>query len=134
MHVCVRRRLQSNPFCFIFVRLGGILAGYGKLTITKPNAETFFNLSDIHVEVEGDFFIFTPEIGQELVGKFFLYCTINYKCTFLHSINIFQVPSTGRLHLTLVALFIICSMSVCHGLTMFKIQIGLQNQLSYNKM
>jgi len=64
-----------NVTCrFIFVRLGGILAGYGKLTITKPNAETFFNLSDIHVEVEGDFFIFTPEVGQELVGKFSLYC------------------------------------------------------------
>lgn len=68
--------------------LGGILAGYGKLTITKPNAETFFNLGDIHVEVEGDFFIFTPEIGQELVGTINRKTTSHIGCIVHHLFNV----------------------------------------------
>ena len=54
-------------------RLGGILAGYGHLAILRSKAETLFNLSDIHVEVEGDFFIFTPETGKELVGMLYYF-------------------------------------------------------------
>lgn len=49
--------------------LGGILAGYGNLAIRESKAQTLFNLSDIHVDVVGNFYIFNPEVNQELVGK-----------------------------------------------------------------
>ena len=55
---------------FLF-SLGGILAGYGKLVIEHPEADLLFDLSNIHVDVVGDFFIFTPDVGRELTGKFF---------------------------------------------------------------
>ncbi|KAK4009942.1 hypothetical protein OUZ56_019086 [Daphnia magna] len=48
--------------------LGGILAGYGNLAIRESKAQTLFNLSDIHVDVVGNFYIFNPEVNQELVG------------------------------------------------------------------
>lgn len=50
-------------------RLGGILAGYGNLIINSPKANLLFDLSNIHVDVEGDFYIFNPEVNKELTGK-----------------------------------------------------------------
>jgi DNA-directed RNA polymerase I subunit RPA43 len=49
--------------------LGGILAGYGNLTIKNPKADLLFDLSNIHVDVVGDFYIFNPEVKKELTGK-----------------------------------------------------------------
>ena len=46
-----------------------MLADYGRIAILKSKAEILFNLSKIHVDVEGDFYIFNPEIDNELVGK-----------------------------------------------------------------
>ena len=45
------------------------MADYGRIAILKSKAEILFNLSKIHVDVEGDFYIFNPEIDNELVGK-----------------------------------------------------------------
>jgi DNA-directed RNA polymerase I subunit RPA43 len=49
-------------------RLGGILAGYGNLVIKSPKADLLFDLSNIHIDVEGDFYIFNPEVNKELTG------------------------------------------------------------------
>ena len=46
------------------------MAGYERIAITNSTAPTLFNLSDVHVDVKGDFYIFKPEVGKELVGKF----------------------------------------------------------------
>lgn len=54
---------------FSILRLGGILAAYGRIAILKSTADTLFNLSEIHVDVEGDFYVFKPEIGRVLTGK-----------------------------------------------------------------
>lgn len=61
--------LRTNQYLVYLHSLGGILAGYGNLAIRESKAQTLFNLSDIHVDVVGNFYIFNPEVNQELVGK-----------------------------------------------------------------
>ena len=46
------------------------MATYGRIAILKSEGATLFNLSEIHVDVEGDFYVFCPKIDQQLVGKY----------------------------------------------------------------
>lgn len=55
---------------YLILRLGGILAGYGRIAILKSQAQTLFNLSDVHVDVEGDFYVFSPEVGNQITGMY----------------------------------------------------------------
>lgn len=48
--------------------LGGILAGYGRVKVMKPDVDMFLNLPEIHVNIEGEFFLFDPAIGSTLTG------------------------------------------------------------------
>lgn len=67
---CVCRLALTN-FSLFVNRLGGILAGYGRIAVLKSKAETLFNLSDLHIDIEGDFYVFKPEIGKELTGEIY---------------------------------------------------------------
>ena len=56
---------------FSLCSLGGLLAGYGKISILKSVGETLYNNCEIHIDVVGDFYVFSPEVGIELIGKYF---------------------------------------------------------------
>jgi len=49
------------------------LAGCGKVDIIGPKAEIMFNLAEIHVDVQGEFFIFNPSVGSMLTGMILFY-------------------------------------------------------------
>jgi len=51
-----------------FSSLGGILAGHGNISVTRPNNEVFFNKCESHVDVVGDFYVFNPVVGSQLTG------------------------------------------------------------------
>ncbi len=55
------------------------MAGYGNLVIEHPKADLLFDLSNIHVDVVGDFYIFNPEVNKELTGKQ-LFKILHVKC------------------------------------------------------
>jgi len=48
--------------------LGGLLAGHGNISVTKPNNEVFFNKCESHVDIVGDFYVFNPSVGSQLTG------------------------------------------------------------------
>lgn len=61
--------LQTNSFINRFhFRLGGILLGYENIVIQSSSG--FINNDNcfVHVNVEGDFYVFNPEVGQLLKG------------------------------------------------------------------
>ncbi|EFX76588.1 hypothetical protein DAPPUDRAFT_106819 [Daphnia pulex] len=68
---CQQQRGKNSGKRFLTIHhleLGCILAGYGNLVIEHPKADLLFDLSNIHVDVVGDFYIFNPEVNKELTA------------------------------------------------------------------
>lgn len=51
--------------CF---RLGGILLGYDNVVIKSTKADINYDICYMHVSIEGDFYVFKPEVGKLLKG------------------------------------------------------------------
>lgn len=48
--------------------MGGILLGYQNIKLINDKGVIHNDSNGIHVDLEGDFFVFKPEIGKELKG------------------------------------------------------------------
>lgn len=62
----------SNIYCCnnknLICRLGGILLGYENIKMTHEKGIIHNDSSGIHIDLEGDFYVFKPTIGREMQG------------------------------------------------------------------
>lgn len=65
--VYYNKSAQADWLVSIF-RLGGILLGYQNIKLLNDKGTIHDDSSGIHVDLEGDFFVFKPSVGKEMQG------------------------------------------------------------------